>query len=106
MTTFAHIETGRALEPWPNASSADYLARFPGVNTSGWDVAQVPSGTAHGAISDGQGGWVNPASPVVSVSVPLNHTAQNRAIVLGRARVLDKKGKYSEANALRATLGE
>lgn len=37
---------------------------------------------------------------------PLNHKNQRRALVRARAAELDKRGKYLEASALRATLGE
>lgn len=33
-------------------------------------------------------------------------TSQRRALVFGKAALLDKKGKYLEATALRATIGE
>lgn len=36
----------------------------------------------------------------------LDAGAQRIAMVRGRAAELDKKGKYSEASALRATIGE
>lgn len=36
----------------------------------------------------------------------LDAAVQRLAMVRGRAAELDKKGKYSEANALRATIGE
>lgn len=70
MTTFAHIETGQALDPWENTTEGDYCARFPGIDTSGWDVSEVPDGTQHGAKSDGNGGWINPAEPSPPPSPP------------------------------------
>lgn len=46
-------------------------------------------------------------TPQAPASQPrLNQADQRRAMVLGRARELDKKGKHQEASALRATLGE
>jgi hypothetical protein len=72
MTTFAHTETGRALDPWPNDTPAHYLARFPGVDTSAWAVTQVEDGTTQGATPDGQGGWANAAAPITPVPQPNN----------------------------------
>lgn len=63
MKTFAHVETGCALEPHPADDDGAYLKSFPGVDTSDWTVTGVPDDTQHGAKSDGQGGWVNPPAP-------------------------------------------
>ena len=71
MTLFAHIETGQALEPWPNDSSDDYLARFPATDTSAWEVVEVPDGTKHGAHVNGDGTYTNPPTPAPPAPAPL-----------------------------------
>lgn len=61
MTTYAHIETGQALDPWENDSQDEYLARFSGVDTDAWTVVSVPVGTKHGAKANGDGTYTNPS---------------------------------------------
>ena len=61
---YAHTETGKALEPQPAGSVADYI-RFVGSNrdTSGWNVVEVPAGTQHCATDNGNGTFTNPTAP-------------------------------------------
>lgn len=82
MTTFAHVETGFALDPQPAPDEQSYRNYFrpaapqPGDIdiTKGWNVQQVPDGTQQGAASDGQGGWVNPPPPVHAQPQPIQMT--------------------------------
>ncbi len=53
------------MEPQPAADAAGYLALFPRINTSGWQVQAVAASVQHGAASDGSGGWINPAAPLL-----------------------------------------
>lgn len=69
MTTFAHTETGQALDPATANDSAEYAARFNAEAMIGWEIAQVPDGTRHGARSNGDGTYTSPAT--VSVARPL-----------------------------------
>lgn len=61
MKYFAHTETNVALEPQP-ANDAYFYVKIVGGgrDTSAWKVEEVPEGTKHGAVSDGNGGWNNP----------------------------------------------
>lgn len=72
MTTFAHIETGFALDPQENGDQAGYEARFNAETIAKWQIVQVTDGTTHGASSDGQGGWVNPIPPAPPKPEPNN----------------------------------
>lgn len=76
MPTYAHIETGRALDPINCASVEAYLKLFHPSVTGDWNVQEVPSTTAegnrirHNAISNGDGTWTNqqdipPPPPVI-----------------------------------------
>jgi len=47
------------------------------------------------------GAFTNPNA----LARPIDHQQQNRAMVLGRAALLDKKGQFNQASALRATIG-
>lgn len=73
MPTYAHIETGHALDVWRNDSLEEYAARFPH-HPENWDIAVVDAGTVHGATPDGHGGWDN---PVVHVPIPTPNTPNN-----------------------------
>lgn len=78
MTTFAHIETGQALDPREAVSWDAYYDVSQPTLRDRWDITAVPDGTEHGATSDGNGGWVNPVKPtppVVSAFVALDKTA-------------------------------
>ncbi len=66
MPKFAHIETGKVLEPQPAPDESSYL-RFVagGRDTSGWKiVGDIPDDIVHGATVDGPGSYSNP--PVVT----------------------------------------
>lgn len=64
MKTFAHTESGQAVDPAPATDAAEYISRFSTEITASWSVEEVPNGTQHGATPDGQGGWINPSDPV------------------------------------------
>lgn len=63
-STFAHIETGQALDPQVNDTIGQYLARYSPQASSGWQVVLVPDGTKHNAAvtpnGDGTYSIVNP----------------------------------------------
>lgn len=61
MSTFAHIETGQVIDPQVNDTAGQYLARFSGGITVGWQVVQVPDGTEPNAKVNGDGTYTNPA---------------------------------------------
>lgn len=65
--TFAHVETGQALDPAVNDLMGQYLARFAPAITKNWTVVQVPDGTQHNATAtqnqDGTWSTVNPPPP-------------------------------------------
>lgn len=63
MATFAHIETGAALDPIERESADAYRALFAQSVTQSWTVAEVPDGTQHGAMPNGDGTYTNPANP-------------------------------------------
>ncbi len=70
MTTFAHIEDGKALDPHVNVSATEYLRRYAIDTTAAWNVVEVPDGTLHGAIDNGDGTFTNPAPPIpIEISV-------------------------------------
>jgi len=63
MPLFGHIETDYALDVWEHPDRASYVNwanRIPGSTL--WTIAELPAGTASGAKSDGQGGWINPGA--------------------------------------------
>lgn len=57
--------------------------------------------TAGGAVVEQEYTVPTPPSPQ-----RLDHAKQRAAMIRGRALELDKRGKYQEASALRATIGE
>ena len=63
MTTFAHTETGKALDPHQNDIEAKYRARFNPALIANWSIVQVPDGTLHGATDNGDGTYTNPVKP-------------------------------------------
>ncbi len=70
MPTFAHIETGAALDPIERDTADAYRALYAPAVVALWTVAEVPAGTKHGAKANGDGTYTNPAetnptSPVV-----------------------------------------
>lgn len=69
-TTFCHVETGQCLDPQVNGTIGQYLARYAGSVTSGWNVVPVPDGTQHNAIAtqnpDQSWSTVNPVATVPS----------------------------------------
>ena len=66
MSIFAHIESGFALDVWPNATQDDYEARFKAMPDFGtWQIVEVPADTKHGAKVNGDGTYTNPASVVI-----------------------------------------
>lgn len=69
MTTFAHTETGQAIDPVEVGNQADYLALFTQAATAGWQVAEVPDGTMQNATFV-NGTWINPIQ-VAHVPQPL-----------------------------------
>lgn len=72
MTTYAHTETGFALDPWPNDTQPEYEARFAGIDKSQWHIVSVPDGTRQGAKDNGDGTYTNPSVP--------SHTPQPSAL--------------------------
>lgn len=102
MTTFAHIETGQALDPWPNGIQADYLARFPGVDKSGWNTAQVIDGTQQGATVGANVGGIyqttNPPGPTIPPVINTTLGASEyKAAIFRQAAALAKKGQNDKA---------
>lgn len=70
MKTFAHVETGVALDPQVDTDAAAYRARFAPDVTQGWQVQSVPDGTVQGSTPDGHGGWTPPpAAPAPAPKV-------------------------------------
>lgn len=65
MPNFAHIETEQAQDLQPGDTTAAYLKRFPGVDTSKWDVAQLFDGVQPGAKLSA-GTWYNPDGSIVA----------------------------------------
>jgi len=63
MATFAHIETGAALDPIERDTADAYRALFASSVTQSWTVSEVPAGTQHGAKPNGDGTYTNPANP-------------------------------------------
>jgi len=60
MTTFAHTETGQALDPLTCLDIAEYQkwsAMVPDSNA--WVIVEVPDGTQHGAKPDNGGNYYN-----------------------------------------------
>ncbi len=111
MTTYARIVDGLAIDVV--VTPPTLAERF----NPEWLAKQTfyiaPDGTLSGRPAtvnpDDSVTWganPEPAAPKTTPEIPINHSEQHRALVLGRARELDKKGKYNEANALRATIGE
>lgn len=61
MPTFAHIESGVAMDPMVFPSQQAYLANFSSGITAAWQVTQVDDGSVDGAtLIDGK--WTNPAA--------------------------------------------
>jgi hypothetical protein len=63
MKTFAHIETGFALDPIERVDEAAYRALFTDEVVSQWTVAEVPTGTLHNAKRNEDGTYTNPVIP-------------------------------------------
>ncbi len=80
MPTFAHIESGQAINPMVASSQATYLAQFDAAATKDWQVAQVDDGALAGATLV-NGKWVNPApvqtQPIAPIPKTLSATAFN-----------------------------
>lgn len=69
MTTFAHTESGQAIDPMAFPSESAYLANFNPHITASWQVTQVPDGTEQGATLV-NGTWTNPTPPAPAVPQP------------------------------------
>ncbi len=69
MSTFARIVDGVALDCQVADDASELAARFHPEWLARNPFTQVPDGTAHGAVSDGHGGWINP--PPAPVPAPL-----------------------------------
>ena len=63
MKTFAHIETGFALDPIERVDEAAYRALFAAEVLSQWSIAEVPTGTKHNAKRNEDGTYTNPVEP-------------------------------------------
>ena len=71
---------------------------------------ELQHGATHNNGDGSAGTYTNPVSPdqlsIPPDEPPLDQNAQRKAMIRGRAAELDKRGKYQEASALRATLGD
>lgn len=65
MPTYAHIETGRAIDVISTPDLATYRRILNAPNT--WQVVTVPDGTVNGSTQNQQGGW---DAPVIAAAVP------------------------------------
>lgn len=77
MTTFAHVESGVAMDAQVAPDAHAYMSRFNPAVTAGWTVVQVDDGTLNGAVLGQDGKWVNPAAaaPSSAPSAVLTKTA-------------------------------
>ncbi|CAB4202519.1 hypothetical protein UFOVP1623_42 [uncultured Caudovirales phage] len=76
MTTFAHTETGQAIDPREaEDKDAYYKVSNPDVRDK-WTIERVPDGTAPGSTPDGNGGWTAPSKPPPPPPPPAATTKQ------------------------------
>lgn len=74
MTTFAHIETGRAIDVLEAADISQYRRILNAPET--WQIVDVPDGTPQGAIPNGEGAYDKPEVPEpVKMPVPISGVA-------------------------------
>ncbi len=76
MTTFAHTETGQALDPRIEKSKQDYYDKSSELVRDDWIIIQVPDGTQHGAKDNGDGTFSNPAPPPKPQPAPVTTKQQ------------------------------
>jgi len=72
MTTYARIENGIALDPVMAASAVEAKGLF-GPIADAWVFVEVPDGTKHGALDNGDGTYTNP-QPAEAAVVPATLT--------------------------------